>query len=107
MESNLKKGLAILLICLLLIVFAFIVYKQINGYLDGINKINEDKKIYCEQDSDCVQSTCCHASSCVNIKYAEKCSGIFCTQECKTLLDCGQASCKCIDNKCAVKVNVK
>lgn len=57
----------------------------------------------CSTDSDCVPSTCCHASSCTSISNSPNCTGIRCTQECKeNTLDCNQASCVCLNNKCSV-----
>jgi putative hemolysin len=55
----------------------------------------------CGSDSDCVKDACCHASGCVSKKNAPACKDIMCTQECVPgTLDCGQGSCKCINNKC-------
>jgi putative hemolysin len=57
----------------------------------------------CVVDGDCVPSSCCHASSCVTLDNAPKCDGAFCTLSCEpNTLDCGQASCKCVDSKCGV-----
>jgi hypothetical protein len=101
MKSNLKKVLAILLICILLIVFTMLVYHQINSYINGISKITNTAD-YCTQDSDCIKASCCHASSCTNVKNAPDCKGLYCTQECSSILDCGQSNCACINNKCNV-----
>jgi len=58
----------------------------------------------CKVDSDCVPSSCCHATSCISSSNAPKCSGIFCTQECvPNTLDCGQGSCACVQGKCGIK----
>ena len=58
----------------------------------------------CLQDSDCVPEQCCHATSCINKANKFACN-LFCTQECKpNTLDCGQGSCKCINNKCAASL---
>jgi len=60
--------------------------------------INENS---CGSDSDCVKDACCHASGCVSKENAPACKDIMCTQECVPgTLDCGQGSCKCINNKC-------
>lgn len=57
----------------------------------------------CELDSDCVPASCCHPTDCVSKENKPDCEGIFCTMECKDgTLDCGQGSCKCLDNKCGV-----
>jgi len=58
----------------------------------------------CSSDNDCVASSCCHANSCVNTNYSPNCIGIRFTLECaKGTLDCGQASCVCINKKCQIK----
>jgi hypothetical protein len=57
----------------------------------------------CEKDSDCVAAQCCHATGAVNRNYAPKCTGVFCTLECRPgTLDCGAGALKCVDKKCAV-----
>ena len=71
-----------------------------------------DKKLYtlndsnnqsCRQDADCVPASFCHADKCMNKAYKTDCSGVFCSQECKIgTLDCGQASCGCVNKKCSV-----
>jgi len=60
----------------------------------------------CSIDSDCVASTCCHPGSCVNKNSAPDCSGVACTMSCEPgTLDCGQASCNCVNKKCVAKTN--
>jgi len=55
----------------------------------------------CSKDSECVPAACCHSDSCVPASEAPSCEGIMCTMECMPdTMDCGQGSCKCIDNKC-------
>ena len=50
---------------------------------------------------ECVPSSCCHATSCVEKSQAQDCRGIACTQECKPgTLDCGQGECKAVNGKC-------
>jgi len=57
----------------------------------------------CDINHDCVPSACCHASSCVPKFSAQKCDGVFCTQQCVPgTLDCG-GSCACENNKCVGK----
>ena len=51
----------------------------------------------------CVPATCCHATECVSASEAPLCADILCTQECVPgTLDCGQASCQPIAQKCVV-----
>ena len=60
----------------------------------------------CSIDTDCVPSSCCHASSCVSKDKAPSCSDSFCTLECTpNTLDCNQGSCSCVNNKCQVNFN--
>ncbi|MDP3881813.1 MAG: hypothetical protein Q8Q31_02955 [Nanoarchaeota archaeon] len=60
----------------------------------------------CSSSSDCIPASCCHATSCTNKEKAPICDKILCTQQCVPgTLDCGQASCECIDNKCEVVIN--
>ena len=55
----------------------------------------------CNDDSECVKATCCHASECVMASEAPDCEGIMCSMECRpNTMDCGQGSCKCINNEC-------
>lgn len=55
----------------------------------------------CAKDEDCTKDACCHAKGCVSLEKAPKCEDIFCSQECAPgTLDCGQGSCKCVNNKC-------
>jgi len=56
----------------------------------------------CYANEDCVASSCCHSSSCVISTKAPNCTGRFCTEQCKNgTLDCGQASCGCINGSCS------
>lgn len=68
------------------------------------NKLGEADK-ECRQDLECAPDLCCHASSCTSAGLAPNCDGIRCTMECAPeTLDCNQATCKCVNNKClAVK----
>ena len=64
----------------------------------------EQQQVDCMVDSDCVAATCCHADSCVAKENALDCEGSYCSMECKPYtMDCGQGSCVCENNKCAVK----
>jgi hypothetical protein len=57
----------------------------------------------CQADSDCVPAQCCHPTSCMNKAFKGVCN-LACTLSCETPLDCGQASCACVDNVCSVKL---
>lgn len=68
------------------------------------NSVNNSD--FCSVNSDCVPSSCCHPKSCVNKNSAPNCSGIACTMMCELgTLDCGQASCGCVNGKCQVQIN--
>jgi hypothetical protein len=57
----------------------------------------------CQTDSDCVPSTCCHATDAVNKDYAPDCSGKLCTLECVPgSIDCGQGNIVCVESSCVV-----
>ena len=57
----------------------------------------------CNADIECVPASCCHARSCVSVSEKPVCNGIRCTQSCEPdTLDCGQARCGCVQNKCKV-----
>ncbi len=57
----------------------------------------------CTADVECVAASCCHARSCVSVSEKPVCSGIRCTQSCEPgTLDCGQARCGCVENKCVM-----
>jgi putative hemolysin len=55
----------------------------------------------CISSSDCAPITNCHPESCINRAYVKP-SGIACTLNCQTPLDCGAAACECVSGKCAV-----
>ena len=61
----------------------------------------------CLIDSECVPSSCCHASSCVPISKKPACDKILCSMECSSILDCGNAFCSCVNNKCEVVMNIE
>ncbi|MEM2956002.1 MAG: hypothetical protein QW041_00250 [Candidatus Pacearchaeota archaeon] len=59
----------------------------------------------CNNDSDCVPASCCHATQCVPKEIAPNCSDIVCTAECvQNTLDCGQGSCFCEKGMCISKI---
>ena len=69
-------------------------------------KSDSPKLIECETDSDCVPSTCCHATSCAPVGDAPDCSQQICTLNCEPqTLDCGYGGCSCVNNKCSVHFN--
>jgi len=93
-----NKGL-ILLGILALIVLLSAVYSQYKT--DNNYEINKTQSALCQIDSDCVPAGVCHSSSCTIKANAPNKTGIFCTQDCvHGTLDCGQAECECINNKC-------
>jgi hypothetical protein len=67
----------------------------------------EDKvNVECKVDSDCVKDSCCHAVGCVAMVDAPDCKDVMCSMECvPDTLDCGQGSCRCVDNKCFAVMN--
>jgi len=80
--------------------FIFIRYYTSNGKIE-INQSNNSNEISCNNDLDCVASSCCHPNSCVNKDFAPKCAGSICSQVCAPgSLDCGQGSCLCVNKKC-------
>lgn len=74
------------------------------GYVDDsiLDSLNGSAVYdYCSSDSECVPSSCCHASSCAFRQTAFDCGKVYCTQECRAgTLDCGNGKCSCIQNKC-------
>ena len=78
---------------------AFVVYFIIK--LEDKNQLGAE----CNVDNDCVAASCCHASSCVSAINAPNCTGISCTMSCESILDCGNAECKCLQGKCSVVEN--
>ena len=56
---------------------------------------------FCQQDSECIPDSCCHATSCVQENSAPSCPGVYCTLDCQNgTLDCGQKKCACVNNHC-------
>lgn len=89
------------------ILFAIIILLLILGItIFSINKNNSKNPIIkndnCITDYDCVQNSCCHADSCINIKNKPNCSNTVCSMDCESILDCGQGKCVCFNNKCQV-----
>jgi hypothetical protein len=60
--------------------------------------------IPCQQDSDCVKATCCHATTCVAASARPDCSATACTADCRAgTMDCN-AGCLCQAGTCAAKL---
>jgi hypothetical protein len=56
---------------------------------------------YCKINEDCIPSSCCHPTDCMNSGNKPDCKDIMCTMECKPgTMDCGQGHCGCINNEC-------
>ncbi len=70
------------------------------------NAGNSNTAFECSTDSDCARATCCHPSDCVPKDKAPDCSGVMCTEECRSgTMDCGQGRCACVEGKCEVVWN--
>ena len=70
---------------------------------ENITLIEQGLASSCNADIECVPASCCHARSCVSVSEKPVCNGIRCTQSCEPdTLDCGQARCGCVQNKCTV-----
>ncbi|HLD72741.1 MAG TPA: hypothetical protein VJA23_04085 [Candidatus Nanoarchaeia archaeon] len=66
-----------------------------------VSCINTQKS--CNLDSDCVSTTCCHATDAINKEFGSNCAGQLCSQECvPETTDCGQGEIKCLENECKV-----
>src|SRR3989338_9600567 len=60
----------------------------------------------CQIDAECVPAACCHPGAWVNINNKPNCEGIFCSMECAPeTMDCGQGSCRCMNNKCTAIIS--
>ncbi len=76
--------------------------------LIGCNNNNEEipEELKCTTNDECVPSSCCHSTSCINEEFKQECDGIRCTMECApNSMDCGQGSCACQNNKCEAVIN--
>ena len=101
MEKRQLVVSSVILLVLVLIVASIV----LKGRNEPSNNQAKDENS-CFSDNDCVKDSCCHANGCVAIGKAPKCSGVFCTQVCEPgTLDCGQGSCKCVNNKCEAALN--
>ncbi|MBT7102645.1 hypothetical protein HN935_04000 [archaeon] len=59
-----------------------------------------------EDEELCIPESCCHATECVLESEAPNCSNAGCTLNCEPgTLDCGQARCEFVDDKCEVVLN--
>ena len=89
-----RSVLIVLLIVILVIILSSIYFK-----LPKNDSFPDD--LYCESDADCFPASCCHANSCVGVANKPDCSANLCSAVCELgTLDCGQASCLCVKNKC-------
>jgi hypothetical protein len=60
--------------------------------------------VSCQSDADCVQNTCCHATSCVAVADAPDCSAAVCTMDCRAgTMDCN-GGCVCQAGRCAAQL---
>ncbi len=84
------------------IILFFVVITLIISYL-LINRIETPPEKYCEHDNDCKPDKCCHAENVINTKFAPNCTGIGCTKDCRTILDCQFGKPFCVDNVCKIK----
>jgi hypothetical protein len=97
--SHNKKVFYVIIVLVILLVALMIAPKYLPKTM---GKNNET----CYSNSDCVPTSCCHASSCILESKKPNCTGIYCTMDCKPdTLDCGQASCECLKGKCEVNFN--
>jgi hypothetical protein len=61
-------------------------------------------EVACQQDSDCVRATCCHATTCVAASARPDCSSVACTADCRAgTMDCN-GGCLCQAGRCAAKL---
>jgi putative hemolysin len=89
------KWVILLVILVIIVVISFSAFRNNNGNSKGI--------IACSSESDCVPDSCCHAKGCIAKESAPNCNGMLCSAECAPgTVDCGQASCKCVNSKCEI-----
>lgn len=74
---------------------------------DTENKSIIDKIFFCKNDSDCVPSTFCHPTECINVKFRYVFEGQVCGSSCEpfTMDCCSYCGCKCINNTCIAILN--
>jgi hypothetical protein len=61
-------------------------------------------EVACQQDSDCVKATCCHATTCVAASARPDCTTAACTADCRAgTMDCN-GGCLCQAGRCAAKL---
>lgn len=89
-------GLGIILI--ILIIFIVMGEKKSNSENNQSNTSEKE----CQQDSECVPSSCCHATTCVPKNKTPDCKGMLCSMECSGPLDCGAGHCGCVNGKCSI-----
>ena len=67
------------------------------------NKCEENlENLKCQNDNECIPSSCCHAESCIPKDKAPVCDKIFCSQDCSGPLDCRAGHCSCVNGKCKI-----
>ena len=98
-----NKKLFWIIIALGILLIAVIIFIVINEKNEnpGNNSNNISEK-ECQQDGDCIPSSCCHATSCVPIEKKPDCKRMICSMVCSGPLDCGAGQCGCINNKCTI-----
>lgn len=101
MKLDLRGQVSIFVIIALLLVGSIIIVGILISKKEPKAEVHE-----CETNSNCIPLECCHPKSCVSKMEKPDCSGISCTLNCEPkTLDCGQGSCKCIENKCKAVFN--
>lgn len=97
-----KKAILIVTgIIIAVIIAGIFIYNSLKS--PSSKKIEDNSSFECKTSEDCVPSSCCHPNSCVAKAQAPDCKKAICTQSCEPeTLDCNQAFCSCISNKCKV-----
>lgn len=104
MEKGAKVNLVHNRILFIIIIILIILFIFIIVFVSKENN-NQNQVYECSKDNECFKDSCCHANSCVAIDKKPVCDKIMCSQDCSGVLDCNNAGCACINNKCSVKLN--
>lgn len=105
-----KKNILILTIFLsliLIISLLIISYQNNTEYKEDYGSVLEKPPYqnYCEVKEDCGASSCCHPNSTINKYFAPDCgTGIICTHDCKSILDCKRWQPTCENNICGYEI---